>query len=52
MPDTFPAPSLSIGRRDIVDVNNDIKAQIAPPDRFTDAMESGGIGDDTDAWWS
>ncbi len=33
---------------DIVDPDNDVKAQIAPPARFAEAMEAIGIGDDTD----
>jgi thiosulfate/3-mercaptopyruvate sulfurtransferase len=33
---------------DIVDPDNSIKAQIASPDRFKNAMESRGIGNDTD----
>jgi thiosulfate/3-mercaptopyruvate sulfurtransferase len=33
---------------DIVDPDNPVKAQIAPPARFKQAMESRGIGDDTD----
>lgn len=51
---------------DIVDPDNEVKAQIASPARFADAMGSRGIGDDTDVvvvdhagghfatrlWWS
>jgi thiosulfate/3-mercaptopyruvate sulfurtransferase len=33
---------------DIVDPDNPVKAQIAPPERFAAAMERLGIGDDTD----
>src|SRR5581483_1365929 len=33
---------------DIVDPDNPVKAQIAPPDRFAAAMERLGIGDETD----
>jgi len=33
---------------DIVDPDNPVKVQIAPPDRFAEAMASRGIGDDTD----
>jgi thiosulfate/3-mercaptopyruvate sulfurtransferase len=33
---------------DIIDPNNPVKAQIAPPERFAAAMEARGIGDDTD----
>ncbi|GAC1362185.1 MAG: sulfurtransferase [Ktedonobacteraceae bacterium] len=31
--------------RDIVDVNDSVEAQIAPPERFVDAMQRLGIGD-------
>ena len=33
---------------DIVDPDNPVKAQIAPPERFAQAMAEQGIGDDTD----
>jgi thiosulfate/3-mercaptopyruvate sulfurtransferase len=33
---------------DIIDPNSPVKAQIAPPELFKAAMESHGIGDDTD----
>ncbi len=33
--------------RDIVDLNGSVKAQIAPPDVFTAAMERIGVGDET-----
>src|SRR4029078_9381546 len=33
---------------DIVDPDNPVKAQIAPPERFAAAMEERGIGDETD----
>jgi thiosulfate/3-mercaptopyruvate sulfurtransferase len=33
---------------DIIDPDNPVKVQIAPPRRFAEAMESRGIGDDTD----
>jgi rhodanese-related sulfurtransferase len=33
---------------DIIDPDNPVKVQIAPPHRFAEAMESRGIGDDTD----
>lgn len=32
---------------DIVDPDDEVKAQIAPPERFRDVMEARGIGDDT-----
>ena len=34
--------------RDIVDLDDPVPTQIAPPDRFADAMASRGIGDSTD----
>lgn len=34
---------------DIVDPDGDVKAQIAPPDRFAAAMSARGVGDETDA---
>ena len=34
--------------RDIVDLDDPVPTQIAPPDRFADAMSSRGIGDDVD----
>ncbi|MGB3329549.1 MAG: sulfurtransferase [Thermomicrobiales bacterium] len=34
--------------KDIVDPDNEVKAQIAPPARFKAAMEAIGVGDDTD----
>jgi thiosulfate/3-mercaptopyruvate sulfurtransferase len=34
--------------QDITDPDDSIKAQIAPPERFADAMSSRGIGDDSD----
>lgn len=34
--------------QDIIDRDNPVKVQIAPPDAFADAMESRGIGDDSD----
>ncbi len=33
---------------DITDPDDPVKAQLAPPDRFREAMESRGIGDETD----
>ena len=33
---------------DIIDPDNPVKVQIAPPERFAAAMEERGIGDDTD----
>lgn len=33
---------------DIVDANNPVKAQVAPPESFKAAMEARGVGDDTD----
>lgn len=33
---------------DIIDPDNPVKVQIAPPDRFKAAMEARGIGDETD----
>jgi thiosulfate/3-mercaptopyruvate sulfurtransferase len=33
---------------DIIDPDNSVKAQIASPERFKDAMENRGIGDETD----
>lgn len=33
--------------QDIVDPDGEVKAQIADPDRFKDAMESRGVGDET-----
>src|SRR5215212_9598354 len=33
---------------DIVDPNNQVKAQLAPADRFAEAMSQRGIGDETD----
>lgn len=33
---------------DIVDADHPVKVQIAPPDRFKQAMEARGIGDETD----
>lgn len=33
---------------DIVDPDSPVKAQIAPPERFAEAMEARGIGDETD----
>lgn len=33
---------------DIVDPDGDVKAQIAPPERFAEAMSGAGIGDSTD----
>ena len=34
--------------QDITDPDNPVKVQIAPPERFAQAMEERGIGDDTD----
>lgn len=34
--------------QDIIDPQNPVKVQIAPPDRFAEAMGSRGIGNDTD----
>jgi thiosulfate/3-mercaptopyruvate sulfurtransferase len=33
---------------DITDPNDEVRVQLAPPDRFREAMESRGIGDETD----
>ena len=44
----IPGASYVDWTEDIVDLMNPIKAQIAPPAAFAVAMESRGIGDDTD----
>src|SRR6187200_3615352 len=43
----IPGSSFIDWTTDITDPDNAIKAQIAPPERFAEAMASRGIGDDT-----